>query len=218
MAVLTRMGTTALVPLVGRLGDASLDVRYYVTLALGELKNAAVVAPLGTRLYDPDAGVRRVASEALAQFPASPELTALVERLRAELPGPEAMRQRYAAEMLGVLRDIPAVPRLIELVKHEDTAVAEHARRALVEITKQDFSTSRWRWRNWWDHHRNENRLEWMLAGLAHGEANVRRSAAQELKALSQNSFGYAFDSPKREREEARRKWIEWFRTHSSSR
>ena len=214
LALLARMGRNAKEALLSRLGDSSLEVRYYATLALGELRSSDVVAPLGTRLYDPDAGVRRAAIEALAQFPESAELTALVEQMRAELPGPDGLRQRYAAEALGVLRDVTSVPRLIELVKHTDPAVVAAARKALVEVTKQDFGTSRWRWRSWWERHRDQPRVEWMLEGLAHAEPEVRLSAAEELRAVSQKDVGYTFDGPKREREESRKKWIDWVRSH----
>ena len=37
------------------------------------------------------------------------------------------------------------MPRLIELLKHRDSRVADAAHRALVVITKQDFDRSRWR-------------------------------------------------------------------------
>ncbi len=214
LAVLQRMGRTARDPLLTRLGDSSLEVRYYATLALGELRSSDVVAPLGTRLYDPDAGVRRAAVESLAQFPDSPQLLALVEQLRGELPGPDAVRQRYAAEALGVMKDVTSVPRLIELVKHGDPSVVSAARKALVEVTKQDFGTSRWRWRSWWERHRDQPRVEWMLDGLAHAEPEVRLSAAEELRAVSKKDVGYTFDGPKREREESRKKWIDWMRSH----
>ena len=214
LAVLQRMGRTARDPLLARLGDSSLEVRYYATLALGELRSGDVVAPLGKRLYDPDAGVRRAAVEALVHFPDSPELLALVEQLRGELPGPDALRQRYAAEALGVFRDATSVPRLIELVKHADSTVVTTARKALIEVTKQDFGTSRWRWRGWWERHRAQPRVEWLLEGLAHAEPEVRLSAAAELRGLAPQEFGYAFDGPKREREVSRKKWVDWVRSH----
>jgi hypothetical protein len=214
LAVLQRLGQSAREALLLRLSDPALEVRYYATLALGELRSSDVVAPLGTRLYDPDAGVRRAAVEALAQFSDSSELRALVEQMRGELPGPDALRQRYAAEGLGVMRDVPSVPRLIELVKHGDPSVVAAARKALVEITKQDFGTSRWRWRSWWERHRDQPRVEWLLEGLAHAEPEVRLSAAEELRAVSQKDVGYTFDGPKREREESRKKWVDWVRSH----
>jgi hypothetical protein len=216
LALLSRFGRAAVKPLVARLDDASLEVRYYATLAAGETRAAEVVPELGQRLSDPDTSVRQAAVQALAGFDHSSELRTLTESLRGDLPGPQSIRQRYAAEALGALRDVPSVPRLIELVKHPDAAVVTAARRALIEITKQDFGTSRWRWRSWWERHRNESRVEWMLEGLAHSEAEVRMSASEELRAMTVESFGYHFDLPKREREEARRRWIDWWRTHGA--
>jgi hypothetical protein len=214
LAVLSRFGAAAAPYLTARLSDPSLEVRYYATLACGELKLADVVVPLGQRLLDPDAGVRHAAVAALARFDPLPEVRTLLESLRGELPGPDPVRQRYASEALGVLRDVPSVPRLIELVKHADASVVAAARRALVEITKQDFGTSRWRWRGWWDRHRHEPRVEWMLEGLGHAEAEVRQSASEELKNMTPSHFGYQFDLPRREREEARRKWVDWWRAN----
>jgi hypothetical protein len=141
----------------------------------------------------------------------------LSESLRGELPGPDPARQQYAADALGALRDAPSVPRLIELVKHAEAAVSQAARHALLEITKQDFGTSRWRWRSWWDRHRNEPRIEWMLEGLGHAESEVRLSASEELRVVAPESFGYYADQPKREREEARKRWIDWWRTHGQN-
>ena len=216
LALLSRFGRAAVKPLMARLDDASLEVRYYATLAAGETHAAEAVPELGQRLSDPDTSVRQAAVQALAGFDASPELRTLTESLRGDLPGPQSIRQRYAAEALGALRDVPSVPRLIELVKHPDSSVVTAARRALIEVTKQDFGTSRWRWRSWWERHRHESRVEWMLEGLAHSEAEVRMSAADELRAMTVESFGYHFDLPKREREEARRRWIDWWRTHGA--
>jgi hypothetical protein len=215
LALIAKFGKQAAPSLQSRTTDGSLEVRYYATLALGELKLPESVHSLGNRLMDADAGVRHAAVNGLSRMEPSNELRTLTESLRGELPGPEALRQRYASEALGALRDVPSVPRLIELVKHEDPLVVSASRRALIEITKQDFGTSRWRWRSWWDRHRHEQRTEWLLEGLGHAEADVRHSASEELRTLSSGEvFGYHFDLPKREREEARRKWVDWWRTH----
>jgi Type II secretion system (T2SS), protein E, N-terminal domain/HEAT repeats/PBS lyase HEAT-like repeat len=216
LALVSKFGKTALGPLLARLNDASVEVRYYATLAVGELKAPEAAKALGLRLLDSDTGVRAVAIQGLARFGDGTELRVLMESLRGELPGPDPLRQEYAAEALGALRDPQAVPRLIELVKHPDASVVLAARHALTEITKQDFGTSRWRWRSWWERHRNEPRLEWMLEGLGHPEAEVRESASEELRSLSTETFGYHFDLPKREREEARRKWIDWWRARGT--
>jgi hypothetical protein len=213
LGLISRLGKNTLGPLLARLNDPNVDVRYYATLAVGELKAPEAVEPLGQRLLDTDSQVRQVATLGLQRHGDAQQVKSLTETLRAELPGPDPLRQQYAAEALGALRDAESVPRLIELVKHSDAAVVLAARHALLEITKQDFGTSRWRWRSWWEKHRGEPRVEWMLEGLGHSEAEVRESASEELRALSPETFGYHFDLPKREREEARKKWIDWWRS-----
>jgi len=216
LATLSRFGERALPALVARANDPAVDVRFYVCLALGELEAPAAVAALGQRLFDTDASVRAVAAQALLKADGraaqAPEVRGVLEIVRADLPGPDHVRQRMAAEAAGRLRDGGSVPRLVELVKHEDAALARAAHAALIEITKQDFGTSRWRWRGWWERHGDEPRLEWLLEGLAHSESEVRKSASDELRTMSPESFGYEFDAPKREREEARRRWVDWFR------
>ena len=210
--LVARFGSLAIPALERRIGEGSADVRFYVTVALGELARDAALRHLGGRLFDRDAAVRKAAVDAILRLPASPSRTAIVESLRGELPGPERERQRMAADALGVLGDAPSVPRLVELVKHDDTAVQSAARKALLSITKQDFGTSRWRWRGWWDRHKNEAREEWLFEGLGHAEDDVRASAAEELKRLYTEHFGYHWDAPKREREDARKRWLDWYR------
>jgi hypothetical protein len=194
-----------------------VDVRFSVALALSGLRFQEVVKPLGTRLFDSDASVRRAAIAALARFEPSPELKELIESLRGELLDPSPARQRHAADALGELRDVPSVPRLIELIKHREADVVDSARRALIQIAKQDFGTSRWRWRSWWDKNRERSRIEWMLAGLSHRDAEVRASASEELQTLTSEYFGYHFDLPKREREEARQKWVAWYKQNAEA-
>ncbi len=213
LSVLARLGQDALPSLVQRLSDGSVEVRYYATLAMGHLASPAVVAPLGKRLWDADGSIRAAAASALTRLEMGPELRSLTEGLRGELPGPDLNRQRHASEALGVLRDVPSVPRLIELIKHPDAHQAATPQKALVEITKQDFGSSRWRWRTWWERHRTEARLEWLLEGLAHADLHVRVSAADELRTLSGGeTFGFLPDANKRDRDESRKRWLDWWR------
>lgn len=214
LALLLRFGVTAAPPLLRRLNDPTIDARYYATLLAGELAAPELVRSLGQRLFDPDASVRQVAALSLQRFPRSQELDTLFESLRGELPGPDALRQRFAAEACGALADVLALPRLIELCKHFDANVSTAAQQALVAITKQDFGTSRWRWRSWWERHRHEPRSEWLLEGLASGEAEIRRGSIAELQAQLPERFGYDPDGDRRARDDARRKILDWWRTN----
>jgi hypothetical protein len=217
LALISRFGRTIVPHLAARLADPSLDVRWYATRAFTELRFPEAVEPVGHRLFDADPTVRRAAAAALSRFEPSPELRALLEGLRGDLIDPSAARQRHAAEAVGELRDAPSVPRLIELVKHREVELVEAARRALVQITKQDFGTSRWRWRSWWDRHRSQSRIEWLLAGLGHRDTAVRTSASDELQALTSDYFGYHNELSKRDREEAKQKWIAWSKQNSNA-
>jgi HEAT repeat protein len=211
-ALVARFGLAAVAPLKRRVEDASAEVRFYVALALAELGGEGAIPQVADLLFDRDASVRRAAGDALARLGESAARGTVIESLRGELPGPERERQRTAADALGALGDVASVPRLIELVKHDDNMVQSAARRALVAITKQDYGTSRWRWRGWWDRHRSEARAEWLFEGLGHSEDDIRRSSAEELRRMFTESFSYHWDAPKRDREEARKRWHDWYR------
>ena len=217
LAVLARMGRAAREPLlVAPRRSVARGALLRDAGAGRAARRADVVAPLGTRLYDPDAGVRRAAVDALAQFPDSPRAARRwSSRCAASCPGPTACASATRPRRSGVMqgRDVGAAA--------HRAGQAQRLRRwwrrrasALVEVTKQDFGTSRWRWRSWWERHRDQPRVEWMLEGLAHAEAEVRLSASEELRGVSQQEFGYTFDGPKREREESRKKWVDWVRSH----
>ncbi len=212
LALIARFGDEALPALEKRLRDPDAEVRLYVTLALGELGRERYIGLVGTRLFDRDAAVRKVAVEVLLRQADGPDKKSVIESLRGELPGPDAERQHMAADALGYLGDAASVARLIELVKHEHETIRAAAHRALVAITKQDYGTSRWRWRGWWDKHKNEDRTEWLFEGLAHSNDEVRASAAEELRRRFSENFGYHWDAPKRDREDSRKRWLEWYR------
>jgi hypothetical protein len=83
--------------------------------------------------------------------------------------------------------------------------------RALIHLTKQDFGQSTRKWRQWWDKNRRKSRVEWLLDGLAHKDTELRRSAAEDLRKATGEYFGYHHDLPRRERELARQRWLDWW-------
>ena len=101
------------------------------------------------------------------------------------------------------------VPGLIERLEEADDAEAAHA--ALVAITKQDFGSKPKRWAAWWKQHEDDDRIDWLFEGLSHKTAEIREAAEQELRALTGEYFGYAFDLPRGAREAARARWQSWW-------
>ena len=88
---------------------------------------------------------------------------------------------------------------------------AEKARDELMMITKQDFGTKARRWEAWWAKHQDDDRVEWLFEGLASKEPQIRASSESELRNLTGEYFGYHFDLPRREREQARARWQAWW-------
>jgi hypothetical protein len=138
-----------------------------------------------------------------------PRVRALGDKLREELKGP-AERAVPAAGALGELRDPLAVPALIDVLEGPPSLVRTAAR-ALVEIAKQDFGQSRKKWLVWWETHKGADRVDWLLEGLSHKAPEIRFSASEELRLITGEYFGYHFDLPKREREEAKERWQQWW-------
>ena len=131
-----------------------------------------------------------------------------------------AAPERVLAALIGIteLRDRLAVPLLVDLVESKDADIADAARQALIEITRQDFGRKGRRWRSWMAAHGEEARIDWLFAGLGHRVADIRFAASEELWQITGEYFGYHHDSPKREREGARERWRDWWRSHPQHR
>ncbi|MFH2007303.1 MAG: hypothetical protein ABI333_12000 [bacterium] len=194
------------------------EVRYYATFIFSELHVPGVLTQLLDRVFDSAPPVRRVATEVLKAYWQDAELRPVLEHLRAELVGPIPFRRRCAAEVLGALRDVLGVGRLIELAADRDTDTAEAAQRALLLITKQAFGDSRRRWRGWWDKNRDRHRIQWLIDALAHKESECRFLASQELHQLTGETLGYRFDQDRRDRDEALKRWERWWETKGRQR
>ena len=127
------------------------------------------------------------------------------------------MEAQAASRALGELACVGAVPDLIETLGR-DRATAEEAHRALVALTKQDFGTKQRKWLPWWKSNQHRPRLEWLLDGLGHDSEAIRLSSSEELRRVTGEYFGYHYDLPRREREQARQRWIAWWQETGQAR
>ena len=85
------------------------------------------------------------------------------------------------------------------------------ARSTLLALAGDDLGPKRKRWLGWWEKMQHRPRLEWLLDALAHRDPQIRLAASQELQEVTGEYFGYHYDLPERDREEARRRWLEWW-------
>jgi len=104
--------------------------------------------------------------------------------------------------------DKAEVAKLIARLSGRD---GDKAREELVRITRQDLGSKAKRWEAWWAKHQDDDRAEWLFEGLAHKEPHIRAACEDELRALTGEYFGYHFDLPRREREQARSRWQAWW-------
>ena len=78
-------------------------------------------------------------------------------------------------------------------------------------LTCEDLGRKSRRWTEWWAANGDRPRIEWLLDGLAHKTSELRLLASSELFEFCGEYFGYHYDLPEPEREEARQRWIAWW-------
>ncbi len=168
-------------------------------------------AVLADRALDPDPAVAAAACAALAARRRDPAVREAGERLRrALLSGIEARALR-AARALGALRDVDAIPLLVQVLETSAAEPARAAAHALAEITLQRLGTDARRWLGWWKQNRGRGRAEWLFSGLTSADRETRVAAAVELAGAAPPPVAYSADLPAGERESAARAWAGWW-------
>ena len=73
-------------------------------------------------------------------------------------------------------------------------------------------------WEKWWRKNAGRHRIEWLIDSLMHEDADIRRTAGDELKSITKEYFGYYDDLPRRERAGAQARYREWWEGKGKSR
>jgi hypothetical protein len=122
-----------------------------------------------------------------------------------------------AIAALAEVRDKGAVPLLIERLDDDDQALATAAHAALVALSAHDFGRASAPWERFWRERGQQHRVEWLLEALQAREPELRLLAARDLEELG-GYVGYHYDLGKRDREEARRRWADWWQRKGRAR
>jgi len=204
---------------LSQVDDPDVDRRFWATFLLTELAYAESVPALVARLFDEHEQTRRVARLA-ARAVADGARELLVEELDRIARDPDARQEKRAAtiETLGEMRDALVVPVLIGALGGGIESLALTARRALMMVVRQDFGRDTRRWLAWWSSNSSRHRVEWLIDALTHDHAPMRRAAAEELKEITKEFFGYYEDLPRRERERAQQRWRDWWKSEGRAR
>jgi hypothetical protein len=161
------------------------------------------------RLGDPR--VRKSALRHLARRLGDPRTVELRRGFEKKANAKDPVVAVAALQALADLRDKNGMPAVLELLESSDPAIAEAAHAALLTLTAEDLGRKSKRWAEWWATMGTRPRVEWLLEGLAHKNPELRLLASNELYEISGEYFGYHYDLPEREREEARQRWIAWW-------
>ncbi len=210
LELVIRLGSIAAELLIDKMSAPQRDIRYYATVCCMELRPRNSVYALVERLFDQDYGVRGCAIEALAGYPVS-DLNHALARARRAVHSSDPEVVGAAAAAIVELGDTEAIADLIGVIERSDRG-GDHARKALIALTAQDFGPSEKRWRKWYEVARARHRIEWLIDGLSHKEDQLREGAINALRRLTGEYFGYHHDLPRKERDLAAERWAAWWR------
>jgi HEAT repeat protein len=214
LGLIARFGAAAVPYLVPKLHSADRVKRYYAVLLLGEIGELDVLEVVGLRLLDYDPRVAALAASVASRVIPSRRLPPAVYRsIRTALTDRKVSEVvvHRAAEAAGIVRDRGAVPALIELLRSAKGPKRLAALTSLRMITGQDFGNSARRWAAWWGRARHQKRVEWLIEALDHRQEQVRAVAAVELVKLVPNDFGFSATAPRKERDNARKRYVDWW-------
>ncbi len=211
--LVVKIGKPALPFVTVRSASADVEVRFWATHVLGEIKLPEAASSLLPRLFDDESGVRRIArrsAAALVSARAGESLLKGLEHIAQSRDEPIGHRV-LAIETMGEIRAAELVPVLIHVLQDASGEIADAARRALLLITRQDFGKDTALWRTWWSENEGRHRLEWLMDALMHDQPSLRRAAGDELKQITKEYFGYYDDLPKKDRERAQGLYRAWW-------
>ncbi|HUQ06459.1 MAG TPA: hypothetical protein VM261_28340 [Kofleriaceae bacterium] len=210
LELVVRLGAPVGELLLEKMGDSRRDVRFYATVCTAAIRPRSAVYALVERLFDADYGVRGAAVEALTGYPLR-DLDLAMVRCRHALHSEDLDRVAASSQAIAELADVAAIPDLIDVVGRESKR-AELARRALVALTRSDFGTSERKWRKWWEEHKERHRIEWLIDALGQKDVALRGAAAEDLRRLTGEFFGFDPGQGRREREDAHKRWAQWWK------
>ena len=200
LRLVARERRVALPFVLDRLGATDPEVRGWAAHVLIELPYVEAIPRLLPCLRDPDASTIASAEHALAaiaRVAPEPVRDALFTLAR----GATAADRVAALNAMARLRDGTFVPELVRALGDPEDVVVDVAHAALVQTTLHDYGTDARLWLRWWEQNSSKHRVEWLIDALSHDVSEVRKNASEELRALTKEYFGYAGDSPPRDRD-----------------
>ncbi|MEM7677418.1 MAG: HEAT repeat domain-containing protein, partial [Myxococcota bacterium] len=218
LSLLERCGRDAHRHVVDRLDAPEPLHRFFAIYFYGAVYVPEAIPKLIQRLHDEEPRICMLAARTLFSYRDHRDFPLVLDHLHNRLKATSLTARRHAAYLIGLFRDVTAVPDLIQIFERKEKNLHDVVADALAEITKQRLGHSPKRWRTWWSKNRHRSRIEWLLDGLASKEPDLRQSASDELKAVTGIDLGFDGFAPRRQREEARLRWQKWWKAQQTRR
>jgi hypothetical protein len=206
-----RLGADVVPHLVDLFDHPSPDVRFYAAFVFQELRDARCMRPLSELAFDTSGDVRVISMRVLETYNRAPGFAEAVRVVRAQLDSTNRTRQLYAARAVGTLRDIEAIPKLVDLLSSRDRFVQEAALESLCSITGQQHGLKPHRWKSWYIENADRHRVEWIIESLRHRDLPVRRWAADELTRITGHRVPFSPMGDRKARDMAVQAWTDWW-------
>lgn len=201
------------IPALQRLLSGHDAARYYAVLLAADLLDSAcpegaqaLVASLMARVLDEDVGVAEAAARALSSRHRTPAVdveaaNSCVETRDVSLSAEERARR---LKTLAVLRWRGVVPLCIELLRDPDDRLHSMAAGTLRIMSAASAKSTR-DWECWFKEHGAEERVSWLIEGLASHDLQSRTTAYRELVRLFGDAVAYDVSMGPRECQDAQR-------------
>ncbi len=214
LSALIGIGRPALSPVCARSSSSDAEARFWAVHTLSEIPYIEAANAIVPRLFDDDAGVRRIARRAAGKLIELGSISApIVQGLGTITRNiDEPVRRRvFAIEAIGEIQARILIPPLISALSDPIDDVSEAARRALIGITRQDFGVDAGSWTEWWSISGQCDRIEWLIDAFSHGSPILRRAAADDLLELTGEYVGFHEEMNPEELERAAGVYRAWW-------
>ena len=215
LALLAAHGTASHPHVVHYLEAQLPALRFFALYFYSAVRVPEAIPRLMRRLHDEEPRIGMHAVKTLFAYRNEPQFSEVLEHLHERFQSPSISTRRHAARLLALFKDVSAIPALISVFARKEKRYFQIAEEALAEITKQRFGPNPRRWSAWWEESQKVPRIGWLIDGLDSRDAEIRRSAFAELRALTGLDMGYDAEASKRRREPSRRLWQEWWESQA---
>lgn len=215
LRALIAFGPAARPFVIARSSDGDPQVRVWAIRLLGELGGRPSAMAVAERItLDREPEVRRAAHQSSQMLYRDPDSAQALRQALLETAASRqsVITQRLAAiDALSDLRDVQAIPQLIDLLSDSNPGTAASARQALIVLARQDFGYDATNWSTWWQQNGGRDRIDWMIDALDHRQPAIRQAAAEELRLMSRLYVGDFDDESTEAREKVQKKYRDWW-------